>query len=574
MRPDVLGINCATGPAEMQEHLRYLSASTRPLPISVLPNAGLPSVVDGRTHYDLTPEQLADVPPPPRRRPRHRASSAAAAARRRSTCSQVVEAVRGVEPCRAHAGVRAERDVDLQPGHARPGPQLPASSASAPTPTARRRSATRCSPATGTRARRSPTSRSARAPTSSTSASTTSAATAPPTWTRSPSASPRRRACRSCSTPPSRRCSRPALQHIGGRAILNSANLEDGELPGSRMDRVFSLAREYGAAVICLLIDERGQARDVEWKMEIAHRIHEIATERYGLSLGRPDLRRARRSRCRTGDDDLRRDAMETMEAIRRIKAEIPGAFTDARRQQRQLRPLPGRAPRAEQRVPPRVRRGRARLGDRPRRQDRAAEPSSPRSSARCASTSIYDRRRPAATADGYDPLQQLLEVFADVKSVKAVKKPTAAGWPVEERLKHRIIDGDREGLTADLDEALAGGIPPLTIVNDVLLDGMKVVGELFGSGQMQLPFVLQSAETMKASVAYLEPHMERVGGDSTRRASSSSPPSRATCTTSARTSSTSSARTTATRSTTSASRCRSPTWWPRSRRSTPTRSG
>ena len=117
------------------------------------------------------------------------------------------------------------------------------------------------------------------------------------------------------------------LQHIGGRAILNSANLEDGELPGSRLDRVIQLARDYGAAVICLLIDERGQARDVEWKMEIAHRIHEIATERYGLSAS--DLIfDALTFPLSTGDDDLRRDAIHTIEAIRRIKAEIPGAHT------------------------------------------------------------------------------------------------------------------------------------------------------------------------------------------------------------------------------------------------------
>ncbi len=117
------------------------------------------------------------------------------------------------------------------------------------------------------------------------------------------------------------------LQHIGGRAILNSANLEDGELPGSRFDRVMSLARDYGAAVICLLIDERGQARDVEWKMEIAHRIHEIATERYGMEAS--DLIfDALTFPLSTGDDDLRRDAIYTIDAIRRIKAEIPGAHT------------------------------------------------------------------------------------------------------------------------------------------------------------------------------------------------------------------------------------------------------
>ena len=106
--------------------------------------------------------------------------------------------------------------------------------------------------------------------------------------------------------------------------------------------------------------------------------------------------------------------------------------------------------------------------------------------------------------------------MFADVKSTKT-EKPDRSGLPVQERLHHRIIDGDRDGLTDDLDEALAEGMPALDIVNDVLLGGMKVVGELFGSGQMQLPFVLQSAETMKAAVAYLEPHMERVGGSTSK---------------------------------------------------------
>jgi 5-methyltetrahydrofolate--homocysteine methyltransferase len=122
----------------------------------------------------------------------------------------------------------------------------------------------------------------------------------------------------------------------------------------------------------------------------------------------------------------------------------------------------------------------------------------------------IYDRRDQAA---GYDPLATLLDVFADVTVAKA-EKEDRSGWPVTERLKARIIDGDREGLIDDLDQAMAEGLAPLAIINDVLLAGMKVVGDLFGSGQMQLPFVLQSAETMKASVAYLEPYMEKVEGD------------------------------------------------------------
>jgi 5-methyltetrahydrofolate--homocysteine methyltransferase len=116
----------------------------------------------------------------------------------------------------------------------------------------------------------------------------------------------------------------------------------------------------------------------------------------------------------------------------------------------------------------------------------------------------IYDRR-----AEGYDPLQELLALFEGV-SASAVATEDRSGWPVEQRLSQRIIDGDKDGLEADLDEALTGGLSALDIVNNVLLGGMKVVGDLFGSGQMQLPFVLQSAETMKRAVAYLEPHMER----------------------------------------------------------------
>ncbi len=119
----------------------------------------------------------------------------------------------------------------------------------------------------------------------------------------------------------------------------------------------------------------------------------------------------------------------------------------------------------------------------------------------------IYDRRR-----DGYDPLSRIIELFADVDSVQTVTEDRS-GWPVTKRLEQRIIDGDRDGMVDDLDEARAEGLEPLAIINDHLLAGMKVVGDLFGSGEMQLPFVLQSAETMKAAVAHLEQFMETFGG-------------------------------------------------------------
>ena len=361
-----------------------------------------------------------------------------------------------------------------------------------------------------------------------------------------------------------------ALQHIGGRAILNSANLEDGELPGSRLDRVMSLAREYGCAVICLLIDERGQARDVEWKMEIAHRIHQIASERYGLSAS--DLIfDALTFPLSTGDDDLRRDAMYTIEAIKRIKAEIPGALTTlgvsnvsfglspaARHVLNSVflhecvqAGLDSAIVHAGKIVPL------AKIADEQR--DVCLD-------------LIYDRRGVGEDGAPYDPLQHLLEVFADVKSVKAVREDRS-GWPVEERLKHRIIDGERDGLIDELEEAMDSGLPALDIVNDVLLDGMRVVGELFG--------IRPDAVALRAAVGRDDEDRGRPPGAAhgarsaaiRPRAGSCWPPSRATSTTSARTWSTSSAPTTATTCTTSASRSASRTWWPRSRRSTPTRS-
>jgi 5-methyltetrahydrofolate--homocysteine methyltransferase len=506
LRPDVLGINCATGPAEMQEHVRYLSQYS-PLPISVMPNAGLPSVVDGHTHYDLTAEQLADF---------HRRHVGELGVSVVGGCCgttpehlrQVVEAVGALAP--------AARTPTFEP-----------SIASIYTPVPIEQDLSFLIVGERTNANGSKAFREAML------------AADWDTCTKMANEQVRegahvldvcvdyvgrdgtvdmdevaKRFATQASVPLVLDSTEPqvmeaGLKHIGGRAILNSANLEDGELPGSRLDRVFTLARDYGAAVICLLIDERGQARDVEWKMEVAHRIHEIAVERYGLTAS--DLIfDALTFPLSTGDDDLRRDAIHTIEAIRRIKAEIPGAHTvlGVSNVSFGLKPaarhalnsvflhecvdagLDAAIVHAGKIVPLN------RLPDDQR--DVCLD-------------LVWDRR-----TDTYDPLARLLEVFEDVQTTKAAK-PDRSGLPVQERLHHRIIDGDRDGLTGDLDEAMAGGLGALDIVNDVLLGGMKVVGELFGSGQMQLPFVLQSAETMKAAVGYLEPHMERVGGSATK---------------------------------------------------------
>jgi 5-methyltetrahydrofolate--homocysteine methyltransferase len=299
------------------------------------------------------------------------------------------------------------------------------------------------------------------------------------------------------------------LVHSGGRGVLNSANLEDGEAPGSRLDRVFTLARDYGCAVICLLIDERGQARDVEWKMEVAHRLNKIATERYGLRSS--DLIfDALTFPIGTGDKDLRRDGLATMEAIRRIKEEIPGAFTTLGLSNVSF----GLKPALRQVLNSVFLAECTAVG-----LDSAIVHASkilplsriPEEQKEVCRALIYDEE-----IEGENALNVLLRLFEDVKSVDAVKEDRS-DWTLERVLKQRIIDAERDGLTDDLNTAMAQGIPPLDIINNILLEGMKVVGELFGSGQMQLPFVLQSAETMKTAVAHLEPFMEKVDGQTSK---------------------------------------------------------
>ncbi|MGH9181552.1 MAG: dihydropteroate synthase, partial [Acidimicrobiales bacterium] len=291
------------------------------------------------------------------------------------------------------------------------------------------------------------------------------------------------------------------LQWIGGKPILNSVNLEDGDAPGTRLDRFLSLAREYGAAVVCTCIDTDGQARTAGWKLRAARAIHDLAVGRYGLAPS-DLLFDALALPLSTGMEEGRRDGIETIEGIRLIKAELPGVHTilGLSNVSFGLKPAARHVLNSvflhecQQAGLDAAIVHAARIMPLNKIDQRAKEV--------CLDL-VYDRRRP-----GYDPLQELLALFENVSST-TLEKQDRSGWPVEQRLSQRIIDGDKDGLTADLDEALST-TPALAIVNDVLLAGMKVVGDLFGSGQMQLPFVLQSAETMKAAVAHLEPHMER----------------------------------------------------------------
>jgi len=291
-----------------------------------------------------------------------------------------------------------------------------------------------------------------------------------------------------------------ALKLYGGKAIINSINFEDGEEPaGARLE----LARHFGTAVIALTIDEEGMAKEPDHKVAIARRLHDFACGKYGLPPSDLLIDPLTFTIC-TGNEDDRKLGLWTLEAIESIRAALPecqiilglsnisfGLNPAAREVLNSVyldhalrRGMTGAIVHFSKIMP----------------LHKIAE-----EEVQVAEDLIFDRRR-----DGYDPLQAFIALFQDRSAQAKVKRIRAEN--VEERLSQRIVDGDRQGLEEDLDEAMAK-YPPLDIVNRFLLDGMKVVGDLFGTGKMQLPFVLQSAETMKAAVSYLEPHMDRVEG-------------------------------------------------------------
>jgi 5-methyltetrahydrofolate--homocysteine methyltransferase len=502
MQPDVIGMNCATGPVEMTEHLRYLSQHARTF-VSAVPNAGLPSVVEGRTHYDLTPSGLAEA--------HERFVTEFGLNMVGGCCGTTPEHLAAVVQRVGVGRPPVVRTPEFEPGCSSIYSHVPFHQELAYLAIGERTNANgskkfreamlesdwdTCVQMAREQVKEGAhvldvcvdyVGRDGTVDMHEVASRFATQASLPLVF--------------DSTEPP---VVETGLQHHGGKAILNSANLEEGDAEGKRMDRVFSLAREYGAAVICLTIDEEGQARDADWKLRVARRLYDIATQRYGLEptdlifdpLTFP---------LSTGDDDLRRDAMETIDAIRRIKTELPGASTvlGLSNVSFGLKPAARHVLNSvflhecrEAGLDAAIVHA-ARIVPMHRIDDRQRE---------VALDLIYDRRR-----NGYDPLTEFMALFEGVEA-SAIEKEDRSGWPVGERLKHRIIDGDRDGLEADLDEQLAD-MSALDIVNNVLLDGMKVVGDLFGRGEMQLPFVLQSAETMKTAVAYLEPHMEKADG-------------------------------------------------------------
>ena len=295
------------------------------------------------------------------------------------------------------------------------------------------------------------------------------------------------------------------LQHAGGKCILNSTNYEDGE---PRFAKVLELAKKYGASVVIGMIDEKGMARTAEGKFQIAKRAYEQATQKYDIpgddiffdSLALP---------ISTGIEEDRRNALETIEGIRRIKKELPGCFTILGISNISFGLTPASrvvlnsvflhdaieagldaAIVNASKIEPLNRIGEREL--------------------KVARELIYDQRKFEGDVCTYDPLVEFTKLFEGVKARTA--KKASKGETVEERLKNHIIDGEKIGLEDELRSALER-YSALDIINNILLNGMKVVGDLFGSGQMQLPFVLQSAEAMKAAVRFLEPFMEKKGG-------------------------------------------------------------
>ncbi len=497
----MIGLNCATGPGEMGEHLRYLASHARPF-LCCMPNAGLPELTPEGARYPLSPAQLADA---------HDMFTAEFGLALVGGCcgttpehlSAVVDRVRG-RPVR-------RRRPRPEPGVASLYQHVPfrqdtsflaigertnanGSKAFREALTAGRyddcveiaRAQTRdgahlldvCVDYVG---------RDGPADMAAVAGRLATAATLPLVID---------------STEPE--VIRTGLELLAGRAVVNSVNYEDGDGPGSRIERVMPMAAEHGAAVIALTIDEQGQARTADWKVAVATRLIEDLTGRWGMRVS-DIIVDCLTFPIATGQEETRRDAIETIEAIRRVKQRYPDVQTTLGVSNVSFGLNPAaRAVLNSVFLDECVRAG----------LDSAIVHASrimpiariPGDQLQAALDLVYDRRRP-----GYDPLARLLELFegVDAAAVKASRAAELAGLPLWERLKRRIIDGERAGLDTDLDQALTER-PALEIVNDVLLDGMKTVGELFGAGQMQLPFVLQSAEVMKLAVGHLEPHMER----------------------------------------------------------------
>jgi len=502
---DMIGLNCATGPAEMSEHLRYLSHHSR-IPLSCMPNAGLPELGADGAVYPLQPHELTEAHDTFIREfglalvggccgttPEHLA--------------QVVERVQGrgvpdrkphVEP--AAASIYQSVPFRQDTSYLAIGERTNANGSKAFREAMLAERYDDCVEIArqqirdgahmldlcvdyvgrdGVRDMRELASRLATASTLPLVLDSTEVAVL-----------------------------EAGLEMLGGRAVLNSVNYEDGDGPDSRFAKVAALAVEHGAALMALTIDEQGQARTAERKVEVAERLIRQLTTEYGIRK-HDIIVDCLTFTIATGQEESRRDALETIEAIRELKRRHPDVQTTLGVSNVSF----GLNPAARIVLNSVFLHECVQAG-----LDSAIVHASkilpinriPEEQRQVALDMIYDRR-----TDDYDPLQRFLQLFegVDAQAMRASREEELAALPLWERLERRIVDGEAAGMEADLDEALTQR-SALDIINTTLLAGMKTVGDLFGSGQMQLPFVLKSAEVMKAAVAYLEPHMEKVDGD------------------------------------------------------------
>lgn len=505
---DVIGLNCATGPAEMSEHLRTLSKMTT-LGLSCMPNAGLPVLTSDGAHYPLTPNELADA---------HETFT-------RDYGLSLVGGCCGTTPEHMRSVVERVGGRPISPRT----PVHEASAASLYQSVPFRQDTTYLSIGERTNANGSKAFREAMLE---------------ERWDdcleiardqisdgahlldlcidyvgRDGVADMRELAGRlatASTLPIVLDSTEPAvlqagLEQLGGRALINSVNYEDGDGPESRLRRIMPMVTEHGAGVVALTIDEEGQARTAEWKIAVASRLIDQLTGEWKMSV-EDIFVDALTFPIATGQEETRRDAIETIEAIREITSRYPGVQTTLGVSNVSF----GLNPAARQVLNSVFLHEAVQAG-----LSSAIVHASKilpvanidAEQRKVALDLIYDRRE--FNSDGnvsYDPLQRFLQLFegVEVTNLRASKAEALAAMPLFDRLERYIIDGERTSLTKDLDEALLEK-PALDIINDHLLAGMKVVGDLFGSGEMQLPFVLQSAEVMKLAVAHLEPHMEKM---------------------------------------------------------------
>ncbi|WP_026204711.1 methionine synthase [Actinomycetospora chiangmaiensis] len=497
---DGIGLNCATGPAEMSEHLRALSRQSR-IPVTVMPNAGLPELGPNGPEYPLQPQELADY------------------------CASFITdyGLQLVGGCcgttNEHVRALAETCRDLTPAVRDPKPEPGISSMYHSVPFRQDTGLLMIgerSNANGSKAFREAmvaedyekcvdiakaqtregahwmdlcidyVGRDGTADMDRLAHDVSTASTLPVVLD---------------STEPE--VLEAGLEQLGGRSAINSVNYEDGDGPDSRFQRIMRIAKEHGAAIVGLCIDEEGQARTAEWKTRIAFRLIEDLNTNWGIRT-EDIIIDCLTFPISTGQEEVRKDGIETINAIRQLKERYPEVQTTLGLSNISF----GLNPAARQVLNSVFLSECVDAG-----LDTAIVNSAkilPMSQIQedqrqAALDLVYDKRTP-----DHDPLQHFMNLFEGVsaQSAKDQRAEELAAMPLFERLAQRIVDGNRNGLEEDLNAGMEEK-DPLEIINTDLLGGMKVVGELFGAGKMQLPFVLASAEVMKAAVAHLEPHME-----------------------------------------------------------------